>query len=243
MPVSDNSQVTIKRNWLLGGSITEFTHSQNINPVELSKLTHNILRVIKAQLFKDNSHTTELTNIKGRQKADKLLTTLPPPVDEELLQIAGEIATSSERDQFNWEPFNFSCQTNFKGFEGVRSILYAPHLVRSAAVPEWYPWWLLGAGAPIKLGHLRVGLELFTSKFALTRLSFMPIVTETLLLDASDTTLSIKLLTEQPRAVPSNPFKSNPLLASISQAVASATNYSPSELFQQQVAPNTSAAR
>jgi hypothetical protein len=234
--LTDQTQLTTKRNWLLGGSLTEFKHTQAIQPAQLSDLTHKLLKSLKV-LLSESPNNAELINLKGRERTQTVLAELPPPNDQEVISINGEIAVSPSQESQSdaWEPFSVTCQTNFKRFEGAHSIVFTPHLLVSRAIPEWYPWWLVGAGAPIRLKQLRVGLELFTSKFALTRLSFMPIVTETLLIDATETTLGIKLTTEQPRARPSNPFITNPILASVSEAIASATGSTPSQLFQERL--------
>jgi hypothetical protein len=234
--LTDQTQLTTKRNWLLGGSLTEFTHTQAIHPAQLSDLTNKLLNSLKG-LLSDSPSNPELINLKGRERTQVVLNELPTPNDQELLSVSGEITISpnAETKSDQWEPFSVTCQTSFKRFEGAHSIVFTPHLLVSRAIPEWYPWWLVGAGAPIRLKHLRFGLELFTSKFALTRLSFMPIVTETLLIDATETTLGIKLTTEQPRARPNNPFITNPILASASEAIASATGNSLSQLFQRQL--------
>jgi hypothetical protein len=88
-------------------------------------------------------------------------------------------------------------------------------------MPEWLPWWLLGAAAPIKVEYLRLGLEVFTSKFKISRFGSIPVVSDSLLLDLSGNTLAIRLTTDQPRRRRCNPFETVPSFKRISVAIGS----------------------
>ena len=202
--------ISVKRNWLLGGYEAQFIQTVTINPVTLSKVCHELLGVLKDSLPEGTS-PRELVNLKGRDKLEPTLAALPPAYEGELLTVGGEIATASESGSFVWAPFRFSCVTNFVRFEGSNKIVYSPEMLSSETVPDWFPWWLLGAAAPLRIDYLRLAFENFTSRFKVAQFGLTPVVSDTLRIDATNDSLHISLTTQQPRWNPCNPLETLPL--------------------------------
>lgn len=222
----------LRRNWIFGGYCCEFSFTTELAPDIASNALDVTAHILKSQLCKDGTFQ-ELRNIKGRDYHEGvLLPGAPAPRGEELFAVAGSIATGSDQQGFTWEPFHYSCHSHFERFEGTRTVVHSPHIHRTQSIPEWLPWWMLGAGAPIEPTFFRLGLEFFTSRFVLTRLSFTPVVTETFLIDLVGTRLSLKLKTEQPYWKPCNPFESISILSSLESNFQPLLGESLSELFK-----------
>ena len=173
----------------------------------------------------------ELSNLKGRERSEATLTGAPQPQDGEVLSLGGLIATSSTKDSFSWTPFRFSCVTHFLRFEGSNQIIHAPDLYKSNSIPDWFPWWLLGAAAPIQIEYLRLGLENFSSRFSIARFGATPVVSDTLLVDADQESLTLSLSTQQPRWRPCNPFETLTVFRQVALALEKVCGYSLSESF------------
>lgn len=235
----------LNRNWILGGYSSEFLVTFKLSPQLVSQALDLVARSVKAHLLAKDDFS-ELRNIKGRDPhQNPLIDGAPAPSGEELFVVGGMIATgenahnSGAKDNgvtdFVWEPFHYSCHSRFNRFEGSRTIIHSVQEQRSTTLPEWLPWWLLGAAAPIEPRYFRLGLEFFTSRFAITRLSFTPVVTETFLIDCVDAILALKLKTEQPYWKPCNPFEQIALLRTLSAGIEKLTGVSLATLFAQEL--------
>jgi hypothetical protein len=134
-----------------------------------------------------------------------------------------------------WTPFRFSILTNFKRFEGSSDIVFSLQQSRNDAIPSWFPWWLLGAAAPIKVEYLRLGLEAFTTRFSISRFGSIPAVSDSLLIDLAHDTLAVRLTTDQPRRRRCNPFESIPAFKRVSGAVDSVLGISLSTQFAEEL--------
>lgn len=230
-----SAELTLKRNWILGGYSSEFSLSISLSPDQISDILDCATRALRTHICQDGEFR-DLSNLKGRDPLEPLLLTgAPPPASEELFAVGGRIATGAEHDQFTWEPFHYSCSTRFARFEGARTIIHSAHTTRTPTIPEWLPWWLLGAAAPIEPSFFRLGLEFFTSRFVITRLSFVPIVTDTFLLEVVGTTLSCKLKIERPYWKPTNPFEAIPLLRELSDGLLRVCGISLLETFHHEL--------
>jgi hypothetical protein len=225
----------LHRNWLVGGYSSEFSVTFDLKQYLVSRVLDLVTRTLKAHLCPATDFC-ELRNIKGRDPHEvPLIGGAPTLSGEEILCVGGNIATGSDGSGFVWDPFHYSFHSRFDRFEGSRTIVHSVHTQRAATVPEWLPWWLLGAAAPIEPRYFRLGLEFFTSRFVLTRLSFTPVVTDTFLIDCVDTTLSLKLRTEQPYWKPCNPFEKIALLRGLSTGLEKLTGASLPKLFAHQL--------
>lgn len=215
--------------------MAELAVAKSITTPALSEITERILFNLKERIT-TYGEFKELKDIKGREPHEEsLLNSVLKPSGEELLLVAGQIATESRDGDFNWEPFQVACHTEFNRFEDPRSIIHSAKVSKSATLPDWLPWWLLGTVAPLKLEHFRLGLELFTSRFVLTRLSFTPIVSETILIEADQKNIIIKLRTERPYWKPCNPFRDIQLLKGLSDCLGELLGVSLEESFSREI--------
>jgi hypothetical protein len=211
--------------------------SETISPL-IDKTSRALRRYIElnSKLSQDphqNLSTPTLINLKGRDPSEPSpLSATTQPHTSELFAIGGELATdTASPTEFIWEPFTLALNTQFLAFKGARSILHSLHTERSQSLPEFLPWWLLGWAAPIKPQYMRLGIELFTSRFALTRLGFIPEVTEKMYLEIIDNKLALRLSSEQLSLRYYNPFKREPFLVEISEIVRDLCGVSPQEAF------------
>ncbi len=221
---------SIKKNWLLGGYTADYQETLPLTAITLSKIAHELLSVLH-DAVPQPGHPLEFSNLKGRERSETALSGVPQPQEGEVLSIGGTIATSGTKSGFSWAPFRFSCVTRFLRFEGSTQIIHAPDLFKSDSIPEWFPWWLLGAGAPIQIEYLRLGFENFSSRFSIARFGAVPVVSDTLLIDANQESLSISLSTQQPRWQPCNPFLKLPLFRQVSLAIEKVCGSSLSDSF------------
>ena len=236
--MSDNStstELTLQRNWILGGYASEFLVSSKITQDQASDILDYTARTLRTHLCHDGSFTN-LSNIKGRDPLEPvMLRGAPVPTGEELFAVGGRIATGTTESGFIWDSFQYSCLTRFDHFEGARTIVHSTHTTQTPSIPEWLPWWLLGAAAPIEPSFFRLGLEFFTSRFVITRLSFTPIVTDTFLLEVVDGTLACKLKIERPFWKPTNPFETTPILRQLSNDLQKVCGISLSATFYKEL--------
>lgn len=225
---------TIRRNWILGGYAAEYTHSLGVQASQFSDLANEILHALHDHLLMEGGGGT-LRDFKGRNRSDTLLSGIPGEAEDEIFRVGGAIATEERGDDFEWSPFDVSCHASFNAFEGTHHIRYNTAIHRTDPVPPWLPWRLLGAAAPIRLAYCRVGLERFRSKFTLSSVGFMPQVTDTFLLDATEGTVSLKIATEQSTWKPANPIEEIPLFSGIDRALRSSLNVNLAASFYEEL--------
>jgi len=220
----------VSRNWLLGGYQASFTLQTPLAENLIPALAHSLLYKLRG-LLSDLTTSHELSNMKGRDTADVLLSGYPAPLHDEIFTIGGTIATAHDSRGFIWSPFRFSILSNFSRFEGASGIVFSLLESRSETIPEWLSWWVLGAAAPIRLEYLRVGLEAFTAKFSISRFGSIPVVSDSLLIDISCDSLALKLTTQQPRKQRCNPLETVPAFKQVSEAIGSVLGISLSSQF------------
>lgn len=211
---------TVKRNWLLGGYEATFALQRPLLASEIPATTHSLLSGLH-RLCGELTTTNEILNLKGRESSEVLLANCPPPLPDEVVTIGGTIATGENANGFVWTPFRFSLVSYFARFEGSSSIVFSLQPSRTDSLPEWLPWWLLGAAAPLRVDYMRLGLEVFTSKFSISSFGSIPAVSDSLLIDIAHGTLALKLTTQQRRKGRCNPFESVIAFKQISDALAS----------------------
>lgn len=209
--------LSIRRNWLLGGFTAEYALTCSYVAPQLSDLVDAVLTSIHDYL--PQPHTIDC---KGRNHYDTIVAGIPGEAEGEVFRIGGEIASSTTGAEFEWSPFEASCGSVFREFEGTHHISYNLHHHRSTTLPDWLPWWLLGAAAPIRPRYFRVGLERFQSRFTWASFGYLPQVTDSFLLDAVDSTLAIRLVVERQAWRPTDPFSEFPIFGGIAAAARQA---------------------
>jgi hypothetical protein len=224
----------ITRNWLLGGYTAVFSESVSLNAGDLSRIAAAMFFWLRDALSL-KATPAELLDLKGRERTDLVIPELPHPRAEEVFALGGSIATGHTPGGFTWAPFVTSCTTRFKRFEGNRHIVHSYEIHPPENIPEWLPWWMLGSAAPIQLDYARFGFELFSSRFRLTSFGAVPVVSDSLLLDATNDRLVVQLTTNQPRWKPCNPFETNSVFRSTAQAVDSVCRTTLPESFAKEL--------
>jgi hypothetical protein len=224
----------MKQNWILGGYSAEFSLTKQLPPELLSATLHSLLHVVRDIIPSPHS-VTEFNNLKGRGREDMLLSGLPAAQGEELLTVGGAIATESKGDSFVWTPFRTSLLTHFAHFQGSSQIAHTVQERRSESIPSWLPWWLLGAAAPLRVEYARFGFEHFTSRFRVTQFGFMPVVSDSLLLDLTNEEIALRLTTDQPTLKRCNPFETVALFKRVAISLRSTLGISLSDQFTEEL--------
>jgi hypothetical protein len=238
--------ITCKRSLLLRRYLYTLNVELQLNSETISPFIDRISRALMRYITLNSklsantlqtSAKTTLINVKGRDPSEPpLLAGASRPHSHELFYVGGEIATDTDDSgEFIWEPFSVSLNTDFLAFEGARSILHSLHTKLSQSIPEFLPWWLLGWAAPVRPQYMRLGIELFTSRFALTKLGFIPEVTEALYLELLDNKLALRFDSEQLPLRRHNPFQRDPFLGEISDILQELYGVSPKQAFAGQI--------
>ena len=227
-------KLSLRRNWILGGYTAELTYSLTLTPSQLSDVVDTCL----AALHKHASSSSAL-DFKGRNHFDSIIAGIPGEADGEIFRLGGLIATGSSATDFEWSPFEASYHSEFKEFEGNHHITHTLVHHRSDAVPEWLPWRLLGAAAPIRPRYLRIGIERFQSRFHTLSFGYLPQVTDSLLIDALESKLSLRFVTERRKWQATQPFAEFPLFAAIAEALQLSLGLSIDSLFRTELAKAT----
>jgi hypothetical protein len=216
---------SVRRNWILGGYAAEYAHALTISSSQLSELIHGVLLALHTHLGCDKQF--KLTrDFKGRDGLDALIKEIPGDPTNEVFRLGGLIATEKRgEDDFEWSQFNVACHATFREFEGTHHILHALDIRRDDSVPAWLPWRLLGAAAPIRPRYFRLGVERFQTRFTFASFGFLPQVTDSLLIDVFDQSLSCVVRTEQSTWSLGSPLAGVPLFAAIADALRISTNF------------------
>jgi len=219
------ARCSVRRNWLRGGYAAEYQHSACINSSALSDLIHGTLSALYTHLACDKEFKVT-RDFKGRDGLDTIINAIPGDASDEVFRLGGLIATERQgEDNFEWSQFNVACHAPFREFEGAHHILYSLDIRRSDSIPSWIPWRLLGAAAPIRPQYFRVGIERFQSRFTFASFGFLPQVTDTLLIDVFNDTLSCAFRTEQTSWSLGAPIATVPLFADIGHAIRESTGF------------------
>lgn len=222
---------SLQRNWILGGFTAEQSYGCALSPMQLSGLIDSTLRALY-----DHLPSVEALDCKGRNHHDTLLQGIPGETEGEVFRLGGEIATGHTSTNFEWSHFEASCRSQFKEFQGNHHIVHSVNHHHTATVPEWLPWKLLGAAAPIRPRYFRLGLERFQSRFTWASVGYLPQVTDSLLLDATDSRLMIKLVVERRARKPTDPFEEFPLFGGIAAALRQSLSLDIASHFREELA-------
>jgi len=217
------SNVTLSKNWLLGGRKLEFEGSISLRPGALSNLIDGCLREV-TPLVGQAANAHEMIDLKGRDPHDIILPGVATPRSDELFRIGGIVAVVKKGSDFDWEPFEVVCYSPFNRFEGAHHIIHSMETERAGSLPSWLPTSLIGMAAPIKPRFFRFGLERFKSMLTFASLGYAPQVTTTLLIDCVADTLAFKLTHEFKKASDANPFETIPAYRALAGVVTAATS-------------------
>ena len=209
-----------QRTWFPRGYITTLIAEYEITSTQFSALIDSCLTYLTQEIVSEEA----LINLKGCDQGEgALLPDTPQPSPGELCLLTGTIATKLDTQDSTWEPFCVTTTASFERFEGSSTIIHAHNTHQSKSIPPWFPWRLLGEAAPILPHFFRLALDHYSSKFAWLRLGFMPVVTDSFRLEATESTLKLKLVFETPYKAKINPLVALPVFNSIVSAITQAT--------------------
>lgn len=231
---SPQQRLSFRRNWILGGYTADYTYCHTLTSPQLSDLVDTSLNAMYELL-----PSPQALDCKGRNHHDTIIAGIPGEPDGELFRIGGEIATGHTGVDFAWSPFEASCHTHFHEFQGDHHISYTLNHHHSETIPDWLPWRLLGAAAPIRPRYFRLGIERFQSRFTFASFGYLPQVTDSLLVDVLDSNLVIRLVVERSKWRTTDPFTEFPVYASISAALKRSLSLDISALFTEELSKAT----
>lgn len=206
-----------QRTWFPRGYITTLIAEYEITSSQFSVLIDACLTYLAQEIVSEEA----LINLKGCDQGEHaLLPDALQPSLGELCLLTGRIATQLSTPDSTWAPFSVSTTSLFERFEGSSTIIHSHNTHQSRSIPSWFPWRLLGAAAPILPHFFRLALDHYSSKFAWLRLGFMPVVTDSLRLEATESILKLKLVFETPYKPILNPLGGLPVFHSIVSAIS-----------------------
>jgi len=217
------SNLTVSKNWILGGRSLEFEGTIALRAGALSDIIDGCLQEV-TPLIRQTPDSKELFDVKGRDPHDTLLPGIATARTDELFRIGGVVAIGEKGSEFEWEPFEVSCYSPFSRFEGTHHIIHETTIERAGSLPSWLPIRLVGMAAPIKPRFFRYGLEHFKSRLTFASLGYAPQVTTTVLIDCVADTLAFKVTHEFRKATEANPFEAIPAYRSIAGVLKAATS-------------------
>ncbi len=218
-----NSDLTIKRQFLLGGFNSEYTLECEISDEELQMLyTSIILDLIPKEAFEDDC----LTDLKGRDQQKLECKKEWQMTGEELLFIAGTITEEenvTDEDEENDKKeekvilkdkdFTLRFHTKFGEFYDthVRHDLkiVQPLTINQTLYPKRLP-------ESTKIQALRLGIDVFHCRRVIAAFGFTPIVTENLIIECYNNQLNLTIKAEDLKKKNSLPLQKNELLNRLS---------------------------
>lgn len=209
-----------QRTWFPKGYITTLIAEYEITSSQFSSLLDACLTCLAEEIISKR----ELINLKGCDQGERaLLPNAPQPSPGELCMLTGAIATKLDTPDSTWEPFCVTTSSEFERFEGSSTIIHAHNTHQSKSIPPWFPWRLLGMAIPILPHFFRLAIDNYSSKFAWLRLGFMPVVTDSLRLEATESALTLKLVFETPWKTNINTLGRLSVFKSIVSAISETT--------------------
>jgi hypothetical protein len=224
MTTATSSSFSVRRQWLFGRYATTYEVSLHSDLISLSKVINGFVQLILPIIYSPSTHSHP-SDIKGRDSAECLLPELPQPLQDEVLRVGGRIAGGDNIINFDWEPFDISCSSHFEGFSDSGGILYSARTNRSHTIPSWLPLRLIGAAAPIQPTFFRFGCEHFRPVRTFASLGSAPQVTESLLIDCSESACAVRIIIESRNPVSRELLDSTPCIKPSTHLLASIYGY------------------
>ncbi|RMG40654.1 MAG: hypothetical protein D6719_10340 [Candidatus Dadabacteria bacterium] len=230
-----SSSLKLRYKFLPPGYAGVYNLSLKLPEYTLPELADNIIRTLyKLRLLGSN----QLKDFKGRDRANLLNSNLPAslkPVSDELLFISGELYPQMPADsREDTVPYVFHINTPFESFEDNNHIVY--RIKRGGSgLPSFLHERNIARNFPNKIELFRLGLDLFHSKRTFAFLGYYPVVTETLLIEASAEDMALKITWDSFKARDILPLERMNLLGELSEAIGAAVNFSIKEDLQQKI--------
>ncbi|WKZ57558.1 MAG: hypothetical protein QY326_02510 [Bdellovibrionota bacterium] len=174
-----------------------------------------------------------LEDLKGRDPSGPCaleLTAYAPAGPEELVALFGNVLLPQQKAlrarQLAELPFEYRIRTKFDSFPHTHHINHRCTEQRPQSFPLWYTPLSTTRALPIMLTALRIGFEIFESRFSSLSFGFAPVVTSHILMEVSAEAWSLKLLTEVPRRASTVPVLSHEVLARMDRRLAAILSWS-----------------
>ena len=215
------SSLQIRRQLWPFGFRFEYNAAIQLTPVSLSLLADGVLRMlIPPEAFEGGT----AVDLKGRDAANFIAEPYgAAPIRDELLYLEGSWAPVIDHQEASDElPFTLRISSVFDSFPSPGHIQHRFEVERTGDVPGIAPA-LLGYACPIHLKHLRLGIDLFSTFFVTTLAGLTPSVTNTLLLEASDSQLLLRCVREGMKTRKEDPLPSR-LMTGLSRTLQRACN-------------------
>ena len=175
----------------------------------------------------------ELSNLKGRDPAaliNDAISSDDKPQCDEIFFLSGfrfveECRSPDGSENYSMQPFALRMHTVFKEFIGAHRIVYTVQEIREGAFPEEVPTLDLGRAFPLAPRLMRVGIDLFKSRFLAAALGFTPVVSESLLLECSESSFCMQIRAEGLSEKSSLPLQHEGMLEKLNYIIGSVLNF------------------
>ncbi|RIL12642.1 MAG: hypothetical protein DCC75_00025 [Proteobacteria bacterium] len=195
-------------------------------------------------LIPDQAYQEQLLmDIKGRDPMNlidhNISETCKPDADE-LIYIAGELlACEAQLPVTGWQgsklPFEVRVNTRFKEFVGAKHISHSLQVERKGALPHDIPIRELGWVFPVRIKNFRLGVDFFASPFLSNWLGFTPTVFQTLLIEADESAVNLKIISEGMKSRSAPPL---PVMDQVCSVMKQALGFSIEEHYQSALSSN-----
>lgn len=208
----ETPQATLNQKWRIWplGYGFEYTFRSGIHSASLLPLCRQIVaEVLPLEAITGST----LTDIKGSNQPlelELLDGIASPPEADELFYLKGSVTIEEKNEEGEKESvrkaFDFSILTPFLEFSGSHSIRHNSAVRAGGAWPKDLSIAQVSENSPLELQYLRLGIDYFKSYFGTSLLGFAPSVWQTLLFEATDREICVKLLADGVRDRSFNPF-------------------------------------
>lgn len=224
------SSVAVGGGFWLGGYISEYRLEAPIPKFHLPLLVD---ACIKEFLPGPIIEGQTVTDLKGRDPRDMIQNqngTPDAPSGDELLYIAGDQFTIPDdidppEQELVPQPFSIRVNTVFAQFVGAHHISHRLEIKRSSRFPESVPLTAIGRVFPLHLKSFRLGLNFFQSRRLPAFFGFAPTVDRTLLMEADEELLFLKIRLESLKSRNNLPPAAHELLSKLNPIMCQVFNF------------------
>jgi hypothetical protein len=220
-----SSTLSLKKNWLLRSFALQYDLSISLGSFHLSLLVDGALTqlgslILPSKVITDSATSRAvLKNLKGRDQSNLIDSAIPSfelPTTNELFFLSGLTFHQSDAETAPEElPFCWRISTPFLGFSGENAIEHALHLERRGEIPAEIPFGQLGRIFPLQPLRFRAGFDLYGHSRLGAWFAGTPSVTQTLLLEADEKILKLRISAEELRAPGSELLSSGSLFSNL----------------------------
>ena len=160
------------------------------------------------KLFELLGSKEQVLNLKGRDKAQSASSEdeSSKAAKDELLLLSGAILREPNKG------FLFSIHSPFDSFPSHSAISHALECKQNPKLPHPIPWSSYGKLAPLKPESFRFGLQEFRAVFGAPLIGVTPTVSDELLIDANEQTLSLRAYGERMKKADKLPMRKTGIL-------------------------------